>query len=322
MASLKQVMNPEVINLGALECLSSAVVTSLNMTGRDYRYFIADYWNLNCELKMLLSSRNFSFYNLEAIYGMKSDFVVGPYELLIREVERGNIVIYKVEASKLGFFPESMLGFENQFFGHCLLVYKYEPGTQTFHIVDPVIKYVGKISMDELIHASAFPSCAGMNTIHLNKESTLSSEQRLNFSAERNYNSYCLEYVPGGARALRKFREIIEESVEWTQEVRNEWSSKNSISITSILKLRGLVWGSFRSLAGFTQDVIEHGDKSIEDISKLWNSLNLNILKIGRQPKPEYVDKIINYTKLLEEKELDFLKFVYHNTQLKLKETE
>lgn len=322
MATLNQAVKPEVIYLGALECLASTVVTSLKMTGRDHRYFIADYWNLNCELTMLLSSRNFAFYNLEAIYGIKSDFVAGPFELLIGELEKGNIVIYNVQASKLSFFPKSMLGFENPFSGHCLLVYKYEPATRTFHVVDPVVNYVGEISMDELIHASAFPGYAGMNTISIGEESSLSSAERLNFSAERNYNSYYLEYVPGGARALRKFREAAAASLEWTQEVRSEWVEKNSISITTVLKLRVLVWDSFRSLADFAEDVIKQGDKSIEEILKLWNSLNFNMLKFGRQPKPEYVDAIIGYTNLLEEKELDFLEFVYRNTKLKLKKTE
>jgi len=267
---------------------------------------------------MLLSSRTVTLYNLEPLYGIKSDFVLGSFELLIEELEKGNFVIYHVQASKLSFFPKSMLGFENQLFGHCVLVSKYEPATRTFHVIDPVVKYVGEISMDEIIHASAFPSFAGMNTMIFGSDSSLSSEERLNFSAERNYNFYDLEYIPGGRRALRKFREAVAANLEWDQAVRSEWVQKNSISIMSVIKMRELVWDSYRSTAGFAHEVIDHGDKAIEDISKLWNSLVFNLIKIGRQAKPEYVEAILDYTNSLEKKELGFLEFVYHNTTLKL----
>ncbi len=307
---------PDVISLGALECASSAVVTGLNMKGKEYRYFIADYWNLKYESAVLLSSRSVALYNLEALYGIKLDFVEVSLEALIGELGNGNIVIYSVQASKLGFFPKSMLGFENQVLGHALLVYKYELTTQMFTVVDPIVPYTGEISINELIQASLSPCYANMIIMRFDEESSLSSEKSLHFSAERNYDSYNLDDTSSGRKALREFRKAAEASLEWEQELRREWVKKNSISIMTIIRIRGMVWDSYRSLAGFANDVIDSGDKSIEEILKLWNSLSFNMIKHGRQAKVEYVEAIIGFANQIEMKELDFLEFVYCNIRL------
>ncbi|TXK84581.1 hypothetical protein [Paenibacillus sp. N3.4] len=339
-----EVKNEHNINLAFMECFTSCVLTYLNIQGKDYRKILLDYWNLSYQFKTLLSGKDARQLPLEYFYGLKMTFIKGNEELLRRHIRSGHSAICLCQASKLEFFPHSYLGMEESGFQHSILLYGWDEQQERYLVTDPVVNAVVTLSPDEFVYASAIR--LGRNEMHY----FVLEESAVPFS-EPNLESclvYCTEQiltlyrrqrmsksdpiVPEGSsdemkvrawqhwfnnrhdgiRALEHFEEDILNSSEWTVRRRNDWIVINTKTISSIRRLRTLVWNTYRDIADLGEAHEEEGQRQIEAILSTWNTVNFLLLKYkSGQDSQAAIPSILQRIQELKRIELQFLEWLH-----------
>ncbi|OAS17723.1 hypothetical protein [Paenibacillus oryzisoli] len=344
MQQVIEVNNEQNINLAFMECFTSCVLTYLNIQGKDYRKILLSYWNLSYQFKTLLSGKEARQLPLEYFYGLKMTFIKGDEESLKRYIRSGHSAICLCQASKLEFFPRSFLGMEESGFQHSILLYGWDEQQERYLVTDPVVNMVVTLSPDELTYASAIR--LGSNEVHYfvmedsvvpfsepNLESCLihCTEQMLTlYRNQRKSKSdpiipkgssheqkvrawqHWFNNRHGGIRALEHFEEDLRNSDGWTIRRRNDWIVINTKTITSIRRLRSVVWNTYQDMADFSVAQEEEGQRQIDAILAMWNLINFLLLKYkSGQNNQAVVPSILVRIDELKRIELQFLEWLY-----------
>src|SRR4051812_12848538 len=92
----------DVINVAAMECAASCIMTALNIAGLNYRFYLLSYWNLNYHARNLLSGEvNIMRNDLLYAYGIEHKCHIGNEQHLIQALEQKHMILFACHASKL-----------------------------------------------------------------------------------------------------------------------------------------------------------------------------------------------------------------------------
>lgn len=321
------------INLAPMECFTSCVASYLNLSGKDYKKLLLQYWNINYQYKTLLSSKNPREMSLSFIYGIDVTLVNGPLDELHSSIREGRSVIFMCKASRLFYFPEKLLALEDSGFQHCILILGWNEATDSYIVADPIIGFLGEMSEEELRQAGQ-QNQKHKNQMYFTLDDAPSSfvppaaEELFAHSFERNLLLFenppeinlneqdgrkrWAEYFfnrKGGHKALDLFMLDLKASKEWTPAARNKWIKGNNITIGSIIKLRSLVWNSLSEMPVLTESQRKSAEVQISSILKAWQLLNYWLVKYMSQGnKPGLVASIEQQVILIQSAELAFLR--------------
>ncbi|QYR19389.1 hypothetical protein KZ483_15785 [Paenibacillus sp. sptzw28] len=330
------------INLAFMECFTSCVLTYLNINGKDYRRVLLDYWNLSYQYKTLLSGKDARQLPLEFLYGIKLKFFKGDVESLRRCVQDGSSAICLGAASKLRYFPREYLGMESSGFQHSILIYGWNEEHLEYLVTDPMVDAVVNISPKEIVHACEVR--AGRQELHyfILEESNSPFEEPdlescLAYCSYRNLSFYKnrggsktepLASVPdqsqeqrksawrewfsnrhGGYRSLEIFEEDLVKSQEWAPPRRADWVSRNTMTISSIKRIRAMVWNAYRESASLEESQYHEGQRQIDSILAMWNAVSLHLLKY--KSGQIVIPAISKQLEKLKHAELQFLEWLH-----------
>lgn len=332
------------VNLAFMECFTSCVLTYVHLTGRDYTKVILDYWNLRYQFKTLLSSKDARQLPLQYLYGIRMKFVKGSKQTLLDHLRQGTSVIYLCMASRLAYFPRSYLGMEAGGFQHSVLLLGCTGPSERILFMDPMADYAGQADIEELTQAGGLNVKRGELHYFTLEESAPGfveppANACLSFSAERNLSFYCdtgepLAAVPpsstgakdasrhtawiewfgnrhGGWKALDRFAEDLAASPSWTPELREGWVKRNTMTISSIRRLRSLIWDTIQDMAPFSEEQRNNGQEQVERIAGLWQALNYQLIKFNSRPSADgCLSSITRHIDGLKSAEVSFLQWV------------
>ncbi|MEW9700041.1 hypothetical protein [Paenibacillus sp. SI8] len=308
----RSITSKDMIKLAAMECAASCMLTGLHLSGMNYRYFLLGYWNLTYYANTLMSGGSILRSDLEYVYGIQVKPVNGSVADIIPILHEGNWAMLECLASKLHFFPKNMLGFESEHFNHFILIHGFEPATNSFLVIDPIADFIGEMSESELRIASV-----GQEEMHFyvslssERTETPSRENIFLYQANLNLKNYCL-HENSGIGAIQMFSRALSESVTMRSEELDLWIEQNNITVSSISKTRSIVWNNFCELNLLQPEEVQEGDDAVNEIVKLWMTINFLLIKLKRSPSKQTLISTIQ--KRLEEvglQERAFLEFIY-----------
>jgi hypothetical protein len=275
----------EMIKLAPMECAASCTLNFLQRNGFDPVYFLLHYWNLSYTSQVLLSGKHTRLFPLDTLYGIETTFGSGDRQEVMRVLDQKAQLLLVCKASGLPFFPRNMLTYEEAGFAHFVLVTGYEEEGEQYWVVDPIAEYEGTISWDELQAASLKQN--ELQYLILMQQTQNFQAPPVSYivrtAAEQNWSAYTdVSKTHSGMQALDRFVEDIKRSVLWEDEQRETWVFQNNISIASIIRTRGLVWESFRSLAHLEETDHERVEMGVKEIQKQWTGLNFLLVKYKR----------------------------------------
>lgn len=268
------------VRLAALECAASCVVSALAIRGMDPRGFLLGYWHIAYYDGMLMSAKNIKWIDLAYEYGIRATFTSGSPANLREVIDEGDMAIVLCKASKLSFFPPSMLGFESAGFYHCVLLHGRGDRPDSYRVVDPVADYDGESSAHELAEASVrtgqFVYCRLSFDAAYRRPSA-----RESFLKEAAAN--LASYEKSGAAAFESFRAYAADFENWDAATRRAWAERNAIALSALIRMRALVWQSYADTGLLTDDELEEGRSKLGDVVRAWMNINLLFVKIGRR---------------------------------------
>lgn len=327
------------VRLGFMECFASSVMTYIRIMGMDHRKLLLDYWNLDYQFRTLLSGKNARKFPLRQLYGVEMEFEKGDMDAVSRHIRQGSSVVLLCAASRLDYFPREYLSMESSGFQHCILLQELLPDG-AYTVYDPVAHYAGPVSLAVLSHAGAYGTGGALHFFVLAKgesEHELDGKELLAFCARRNLEAYVhqtpddsLRHAPepgsgmdkarraawlewfgrrrSGGRSLHLFAADLQESLGWPEAARIGWAKRNSLTISSIRKLRTDVWSAYSGMLGHDTRFLEEGGRRMGEISALWqraNYLLLRLISAGNQT--ETVRLLSGKLLELEQAEIRFL---------------
>ncbi|MFB9278146.1 hypothetical protein [Cohnella cellulosilytica] len=266
-----------IVALGAMTCTESCVSTLLGMLGCDYGAFFMNYWNLYYENGTLLAGRNMKGIDLEALYGIRSEWLAdAPLEAcadLVRE--DGRYALLVTRASKLPYFPPQLLRFEDEGFDHYVLAHGYREADGRFLIVDPIAGYAGELAGERLLEAA--PSGGGFRLWSLQRTE--------GFRAPATKEAFALASKQNYVRNLRN-REIfslvlqeLERFVPAPSKRQLDWVARNNIAITTIVRNRRLIWQSLSAANVLPAERSAPLEAAFSGLVAQWTQLNLQLFK-------------------------------------------
>ncbi|MGG1516563.1 hypothetical protein ABE504_14185 [Paenibacillus oryzisoli] len=296
-----------IIHVAPMECAASCIMTALNIAGLNYRFYLLSYWNLNYYAKNLLSGEvNIMRNHLLYAYGTQIKCHNGNAYDLIQAMEQEQLVMFACQASKLRFFPEKFTGHEANGFQHFILLYGYQAESNRFLVIDPIADFIGEITESEL------RDCALKETefIYYSLSFPQSFEQpsvSQIFKRESQINAD--KYT--GEKAFHLFIADLEALPSWSQQERETWINQNNITITTIVKMRKMIWQSYCELNMMTATAVQAGQELVEGVVKLWMAVNFLLLKLKKkQNEKNIIAAIAQNLETLISKERECVEFI------------
>ncbi|MFC5469141.1 hypothetical protein ACFPPD_10450 [Cohnella suwonensis] len=266
------------VRLAALECAASCIVSALDIRGFNPRYFLLGYWHIGYYDGMLMSVRNMKWIDLAYEYGIQTGMTSGSLESLNDLLDGGDMAIILCKASKLRFFPESMLGFESAGFYHCVLLYGRSGLHDSFHVTDPVAGFTGLITADELAEASVRSGEFVYCRLRFDADYRRPEERD---SFRRASAANLAAYRKSGAKAFERFRADVADSMGWEAANRRSWTDRNNIALSAISRMRTLVWQSYVDTGLLSEEERAEGNVMIGEVVRAWMNINMQLVKIG-----------------------------------------
>jgi hypothetical protein len=305
------------VSLAHMECLTSCVLTYLNIIGHDYRRLMLDYWNLNYQYKTLLSGKEARQLPLRQLFGIELQSVRGDGEQFMLDVMSGKSVVYLCAAGNLDYFPREYLGMESAGFRHAILIYGWNEQDRRYRVADPVVNVVTELAPDAVLRASA--GAAGMYRLtyftleaavdtavqvlddesglaycsrrllqaYRNDRSELPTVQEGEGRMERERSEAWLDWFGnrhGGMRALERFEEDLMASQGWESKRRADWIDRNVMTIASIKRIRSFVWQQYVERGAWVTDKQEQGKAQVDAIHSGWSTLSYLMMKYKHNP--------------------------------------
>lgn len=342
-------LQEQMIYLARMECLTSCVLTYLNMNGSDYQLLLLDYWNFNYEKTTILSSKNANDLPLSYLYGVEINFVKGTTGKLEELIKQGDSVICLCKASKLDYFPRNFLAMESGGFWHAILIAGQE-ATGSYVVCDPVVNLitrlrpeeltaatVAKVKQDELLMFSlsqdrdgskapdiqeVLQHCSKWNLQQYKgipkdslpeRDGAVRNEEREKWEIWRERFR---KQTVSGLAAWKEFEKDLWSSASWPDARRSAWVKQNTMMISSIVQLRTKIWGIYKELAGRGEVWASEGQEHINTIIKLWNGLQLLMQKYDIRSKRETgsgIEAVAVSMGKIRDAELHFLDWLHHS---------
>ncbi|MWC29854.1 hypothetical protein [Paenibacillus sp. MMS18-CY102] len=281
---MKRVTPDDVIKLAAMECAASCITTALHMHGCDYRYFLLGYWNLTYFSGTLMSGKHVRHLDLESVFGVQKTLHAGSPDDLRGALKEQAIMLMLCHASKLQFFPKNQLSLESEGFQHYILIYGYDVESGQFLIIDPIADYIGRMTDEELYACSVRKDLRFYSLVFPLHAKQTNHYDVIRQETERNLASYMKDETNDGGNAISQFSSDLAGIAERPAEERNAWIERNNISISSIIKSRALIGEIYRSFQLLEEEGPDQQTGSIEQIIKLWTTVNFLMLKFKRSP--------------------------------------
>ncbi|MEV5027394.1 hypothetical protein [Paenibacillus sp. LPE1-1-1.1] len=340
--SLELLQKENIVKLAPMECFTSCLMTYIKMSGEDPSVMLLDYWNLHYKFKTLISSKDARQLKVGRFFDIDMTLVRGNKETLEVELAKGNSVIFLCKASQLSYFPSSMLGLEDSGFQHSILICGREQGeTEGDKVVDPMLDYIGSVSMQDLVSAGSrgngtellyfkltklaqafqrstineiVSNCAERNLKYY--EQTINAKPGLSETNQASAASKEAEWMEwfsnrqGGAEALVRFAEDARQSLSWTSKSRKGWIDRNLLTITAIIQIRQQVWKQFCQSQILSEEVVRSGEASMDQIVKGWKSLHFKLIKYKTITDgfPGQIDAITQTADHIRNEELQILR--------------
>ncbi|WP_168118770.1 hypothetical protein [Paenibacillus sp. HB172176] len=296
------------IGLAALECTASCIVSALGIRGLDPRYFLLGYWHITYYDGMLMSVRNMKWIDLLYEYGIRFHLTSGSVYELGSLLDKGNMAIMLSRASKLRFFPKSMLGFESAGFYHSILLYERSMRDGCYQAVDPVAGYAGEILEEELTEASVRPGQFVFCKLDFDPSFIRPVAAQ---SFRRESAAILAAYRKTAGKAFALFCDDVEASVGWDEMKRKRWAERNMIALSALVRMRSLVWQSYLELDLMTEQEAEEGARNTDEIKRGWLNINLLLAKYGKRgPTAELRDNLLRKLANMRQTELRLLEFL------------
>ncbi len=310
---MKLITSTDVIKLAAMECAASCVVTGLNISGLDYRYFMLNYWHLIYYGNVLMLRGSIFKNDLGFAYGIEKKLVEGNESKLVESLGRGKMAIFLCRASKLRFFPGSMLGLESNLFQHHILLHGYVPDTGNILAIDPIADFLGEVTIEELLENSIRSGELIYYTLEFPRSFQKPTAREIfQRETESNFKQNVRSRSHPGNDAFSLFLHGLVECLQANTDTRNSWIDQNNITISSIIKSRPLIWQSFCSLDMMTSEELRTGGEYINEIVKLWTALNFLLIKLRRKPADTELLESVQYkVQAIKAAEYEFLEFMH-----------
>lgn len=296
--------------LAALECTASCIVAALSLSGEDPRYFLLGYWHIGYYDGMLMSVRNMKWIDLQFEYGIRFYLTSGSAEEVSSLLDEGGMAIVLCRASKLRFFPRSMLGFESAGFYHSILLHRRVDGEGEgrYEVVDPVAGYAGEMTAAELSVASVRRNELVYCKLAWDAAYSRPSRQ---VSLRKESAAILNGYRREAGRAFQLFCADVTASVDWEEERRRTWAEQNMIALSAMIRMRGLVWQSYRELGSYAEWEAEEGARRAEDVKRGWMNVNLLLAKVGkRRPAGDVREGLLRKLEGARLAELELLEYL------------
>jgi hypothetical protein len=298
-----------------MECSTSCVMTGLKLTGRNERLLLLNQWYLQYAYQTLLSSKNVRMLDLEFLYGIRKEWKQsGAMELRLR-LTADHLVLLLCVPSLLDHFPRHLLTLEEAGFDHYLLLTGFNQATGRFRAVDPITGFIGELSAEQLERASVKSDSLQYFMMQFPEDGTFAQPdlQTIFFhEAQQNLSLYLEQDKHTGSQALERFAQDLADCAHWQEGARTSFIRQNNITISSIVRMRELVWSSYRELGLMSAEHMEQGNSKAAAIAKNWMAVNFLLIKYSRQSGDSTViDKITHKLTDIRHSELEFLQFIY-----------
>ncbi|EFM12163.1 hypothetical protein PaecuDRAFT_0843 [Paenibacillus curdlanolyticus YK9] len=307
----KRVAPDEIIKLAAMECAASCITTALNLFGCDYRYFLLGYWNLTYYAGTLMSGKHVRQLDLESVFGIQKTLHAGSAVSLRESLDEQSIVLMLCHASKLDFFPRNELSLEAEGFQHYILIYGYDAVSKQYLIIDPIADYIGGMTEEALYASSVREDLRYYRLVFPTDRQQPDHLAIIRMETERNLSCYTLDEANAEGNAIDQFSIDLTAMAERPVDERNAWIDRNNISISSVIKSRGLIGEIYRSFHLLEEEDLRHYASSIDQIIKLWTTVNFLLIKFKRNPAQagltDSIRQRLEAVKALEKAFLDFL---------------
>ncbi len=300
------VVSSDIVQLAAMECAASCILTALNIAGLDYRHFLLGYWNLTYFSKTIMSGKYMIRNDLKFAYGIEQECRVGTASDLMALLRRNHMILLACRASGLRFFPKGMLAQEAGGFQHFILLYGCRSDPDRFLVVDPVAAYIGEMSAADIWECRVKEKELLYYSLSLPPSFEPPSAREM-FARESAaiYDRYA------GNKAMDSFIRDVADCVNWDRTARHAWIDQNNITISSIVKTRSLVWQSFCGLNVMTGDEMRAGRERLEGVVKLWTAVNFLLIKWKKSDAGETLAaSVIQKLEALKSRERECLHFI------------
>ncbi|WP_138754342.1 hypothetical protein [Paenibacillus sinopodophylli] len=296
--------------LAALECTASCIVAALSLSGSDPRYFLLGYWHIGYYDRMLMSVRNMKWIDLHFEYGIRFYLTSGSAEEVSSLLDEGGMAIVLCRASKLRFFPRTMLGFESSGFYHSILLHGRgdEEGENRYKIVDPVAGYAGEMTAAELSEASVRRNQLVYCKLTWDADYSRPSRRE---SLRKESAAILKGYRRDAGKAFELFCADVTASDGWEEERRRTWAEQNMITLSAMIRMRGLVWKSYLELGSYTAAEAAEGSRRAEAVKRSWMNVNLLLAKLGkRRPEGDSREGLLRKLEGVQLAELELLEYL------------
>jgi hypothetical protein len=299
----------QIINLAAMECGSSCIMTFLNSKGYNYKSYLLNYWNLNYYSQVLMASKNIRKTNLEFLYGIEMSFNKGDTNSIKTLLLERKVVLLLTKVNVLDYFPKDLQIFDHNKFKHTVMLMEYKISTDEYVLIDPIVEFIGKITTEELEKNLSIDRDFYYYVLHENPSFNPPAKSEIfKKTVKSNFDIFINSKVNEGVKAIEKFSSDLSKSLLWQKDIRNSWIEHNNITISSIIKTRKFVWKSICELEIMTKYEEQSQELLFSEIMKNWNLLNFLLLKYKRNPKIENVTRLKNHIDWIKSKETEFLK--------------
>lgn len=309
--STETVYKPQfhLIQLAPMECIASCVMTALSMKGLVPEWYLLDYWNINYFFKVLVSSKkSMNLKNLKIIYGVEVAFrKTNPEELTLR-FAAGGLALLDCKASRLPFFPSSMLSYDDSGFTHSILLCGFREEDRFFLVADPVAGYEGWVQEEVLLQAGVYKGQLYVHLLHFSEPSpTHTHEELFRYAARNNRDYFETEDARSGRNALFSFTRDIGVLLQENPSGLPGWIGQNILTVTSIITMRKKVWEALKRLNVIPEEEEEDVSGLFDDIVKQWTRFNYLLVKLRMNPSPSLLASLVAKNEDIIQSERTFL---------------
>lgn len=297
------------IQLAPMECIASCVMTALGMKGQVPEWYLLDYWNINYFFKVLVSSKkSMNLKNLKTIYGVEVAFRKTTPEELTHRFAAGGLALLDCKASRLPFFPSSMLSYDDSGFTHSILLCGFREEDRCFLVADPVAGYEGWVPEEVLLQAGVYKGQLYVHMLHFSEPTPTHTHQELfRYAARNNRDYFETEDTRSGRNALLSFTRDIGVLLQDNPSRLPEWIGQNILTVTSIITMRKKVWEALKRLNVIPEEDEQGVSALFDDIVKQWTRFNYLLVKLKINPSSDLLASLMAKNEDIVQSERTFL---------------
>lgn len=297
----------KIFKLGPLECVTSSFINALILLGKNYKYFLLNYWTVDYYNKLLLGSRNLNLCFVLYLYGIKIKIQKGKLQDINNLLNQNHMVIIQCKASQLAYFPAKYLTHENRGLGHTFLLYGYDPDAQTYMIIDAMANFCNNILVKQLEVLKDADGYLSYFPLINNDYKEPKIEEIFTRATAYNYTLFMQKIFNYGQKAFSLFYKDILNSLNWDETARNQWIDQNYLTISSLINNRSLIWNCFKELKLLNLEEELLIEEKTNALIKQWKLLIFILAKLKKTMDENHCDVLKKKLELLKKLEADIL---------------